>query len=208
MSRIDFVCQNIRERKPQNYHISSITLEKIVAPFSLNKYKLQLLIHQGGPTKPYANLQISSQSLYSLIGDFYLIRRLIKDFKSDIVFSAGFDYDIDTYYIYIDRYIFHAHICRKFITDVPHVHNIASQTIGKVYFETYQSLRLTNTVTAVKNKHSMIFHIIQIIKRIVQSYLFTPVDNFNVRKAQRHNVAKQKKLRAYVPLFIISNYIQ
>ena len=36
---------------------------------------------------------------YSLIGDFFMIWRQIKDFKSDIVFSACFDYDIDTYYI-------------------------------------------------------------------------------------------------------------
>ena len=61
--------------------------------------------------------------------------RLIKDFKSDIMFSAGFDYDI---YIYI--YIPHAWICRKFMTNVPHVHNIASQIMSKVYFETFQSL--------------------------------------------------------------------
>ena len=67
-----------------------------------------------------------------------MIWRLIKDFKSDIMFSAGFDYDIDTIYIYI--YSSHALICRKFITDVPHVHNVASQTMGEVYFETFQSL--------------------------------------------------------------------
>ena len=30
-----------------------------------------------------------------------MIWRLIKDFKSDVVFSASFDYDKDTYYIYI-----------------------------------------------------------------------------------------------------------
>ena len=35
-----------------------------------------------------------------------MIWRLIKDFKSDIVFSAGFDYDVYYYYIYI--YIPHA----------------------------------------------------------------------------------------------------
>ena len=40
-------------------------------------------------------------SLYSLIEDFFMILRLIKDFKSNVVFSASFDYDIDTYYIYI-----------------------------------------------------------------------------------------------------------
>jgi hypothetical protein len=33
-----------------------------------------------------------------------------------------------------------------FITYDPHVHNIASQIMGTVYFETFQSLRLTNTV--------------------------------------------------------------
>ena len=37
-------------------------------------------------------------SLYSSIGDFFMIWRLIKDFKSNVVFSVGFDYDI---YIYI-----------------------------------------------------------------------------------------------------------
>ena len=30
-----------------------------------------------------------------------MIWRLIKDFKSDIVFSIDFDYDIGAYYIYI-----------------------------------------------------------------------------------------------------------
>ena len=34
----------------------------------------------------------------------------------------------------------HAQICRKFITNILHVHNIASQTMGKVYFETFQRL--------------------------------------------------------------------
>lgn len=38
-------------------------------------------------------------SIYLLIGDFFIIWRLLKDFKSEIVFSASFDYDIDTYYI-------------------------------------------------------------------------------------------------------------
>jgi hypothetical protein len=38
-------------------------------------------------------------SLYSLIGDFFIIWRLMNDFKSEIVFSADFDYDLDTYYI-------------------------------------------------------------------------------------------------------------
>ena len=39
------------------------------------------------------------QSLYSLIRDIFMIWRLIKDFKSDIVLSESFDYDIDTLYI-------------------------------------------------------------------------------------------------------------
>ena len=63
-----------------------------------------------------------------------MIGRLMKDLKFDIVFSACFDYDIDTIYSP------HAQICRKFFTNVPHAHNIASQTMGKVYFETFQSL--------------------------------------------------------------------
>ena len=74
-----------------------------------------------------------------------MILRLIKDFKSNVVLSASFDYDIDTYYIYIP----HAWICRKFIINVPHVQNIASQTMGEVYFETFQSLRLMNIVIKV-----------------------------------------------------------
>ena len=37
-----------------------------------------------------------------------MIWRVIKDFKSDIVFNACFDYDIDTYYTYIYIYITHA----------------------------------------------------------------------------------------------------
>ena len=90
---------------------------------------------------PFPNLLYIVISLYSLIRDFFMIWRLIKDFKSHVVFSAGFDYDIDAYYIYI-----HTQICRNFISNVPHVHNIASQTMGKVYIETFQSLRLLNIV--------------------------------------------------------------
>ena len=48
----------------------------------------------------------------------------------------------------------HAHICKKFITNVPHVHNIASQTMRKVCFETYQSLWLTNIVLAYMSLES------------------------------------------------------
>ena len=77
-----------------------------------------------------------------------MIWRLLKDFKSDIVFSACFAYDIDSYYIYIP----HARICKKVITNVSHVHNIASQTINKVYFETFQSLRLINKVIRLNIK--------------------------------------------------------
>ena len=43
-----------------------------------------------------ASLQFHTKSQYLLVGDFFMIWRLIKDFKSDIVFSVGFDYDIDT----------------------------------------------------------------------------------------------------------------
>ena len=75
-----------------------------------------------------------------------MIWRLVEDFKSNTVFSAGFDYDIDIYYIWKYMCIPHALICRKFNTNVPHIHNIASQTMRKVYFETFQSLRLTNIV--------------------------------------------------------------
>ena len=75
-----------------------------------------------------------------------MIWRLIKDFKSDTMLSACFDYDIVSYNILKYIYIPHAWICRKFITNIPHVHNIASQTMGKVYFETFQSLRLMNIV--------------------------------------------------------------
>ena len=45
-----------------------------------------------GPHQSYLRL------VYLLIGDFFMIWRLIKDFKSDIVLSAGFDYDIDVLY--------------------------------------------------------------------------------------------------------------
>ena len=38
-------------------------------------------------------------SLYSSIGDFFMIWRLIKNFKSNIVLSVGFDYDIGVYYV-------------------------------------------------------------------------------------------------------------
>jgi hypothetical protein len=43
-------------------------------------------------------------SIYSLIGKNFIIWRLIKDFKSDSVFSAGFDYDI--YYDIIKKCIY------------------------------------------------------------------------------------------------------
>ena len=49
-------------------------------------------------------LEHKLKSLYSLIGDFSTIWILIEDFKVDIVFSAGFDYDIDAYYI--QKYIY------------------------------------------------------------------------------------------------------
>ena len=84
-----------------------------------------------------------------LIGDFFMIWRIIKDF-SDIMFSEGFDYDIDAYYIHKCTYIPHAQICNKFITNVPHIHNIASQTMGIVYFETFQSFRVMNIVIKCK----------------------------------------------------------
>ena len=71
-----------------------------------------------------------------------MIWRLIKDFKSDIVLHACFDSNICLEIIYI--YTPHAWICRKFITNVPHIHNIASQTTSKAYFQTFQSLQLTN----------------------------------------------------------------
>ena len=47
-------------------------------------------------------------------------------------------------------YIPHAQICGKFNTNSPHnvIHNIISQTMRKVHFETLQSLRLTNIVIA------------------------------------------------------------
>ena len=47
-------------------------------------------------------------SLYLLIGDFFMNWRLIKDFKFDIVFSACFDYDIDSlslYVFFMHRYV-------------------------------------------------------------------------------------------------------
>ena len=75
-----------------------------------------------------------------------MIWRLVKDFKSNIVFTVGFGYDRDIYYISKYMYIPHEKICRKFNTNVPHIHNIASQTMRKVYFETFQSLQLTNIV--------------------------------------------------------------
>ena len=34
----------------------------------------------------------------------------------------------------------------KFITNVSHVHNLASQTMSEVYFEAFQSLQLTYIV--------------------------------------------------------------
>jgi hypothetical protein len=53
--------------------------------------------------------------------------RLIKEFNSDIVIIT----------IFKDVYIPHARVCRKFISNVPHVCNFAPQAIGKVYFETF-----------------------------------------------------------------------
>jgi len=42
---------------------------------------------------------VDDWSLYLLIVDSFMIWRLIKDFKSDIMFSACFAYDIDACYI-------------------------------------------------------------------------------------------------------------
>jgi hypothetical protein len=44
----------------------------------------------------YGGRKHAHKSLYSLIRDFFMIWRLIKD---DIMFGAWFDYDIDVYYI-------------------------------------------------------------------------------------------------------------
>ena len=44
----------------------------------------------------YGGCKHAHKSLYTLIRDFFMIWRLIKD---DIVFSACSDYDIDVYYI-------------------------------------------------------------------------------------------------------------
>ena len=44
-------------------------------------------------------LKLTKGSYYSLIEDFFMIWRPTKDFESDIVFSAGFDYDIYINYI-------------------------------------------------------------------------------------------------------------
>ena len=41
------------------------------------------------------------------------------------------------YSLFLSLCILHAPKCRKFITNVPHVLNIASQSMGKVYFETF-----------------------------------------------------------------------
>ena len=54
-------------------------------------------------------------------------------------------------HINIYLYVPHARSCRKFITNVPHVHNIiASYTMVTVYFETFKSLQLTNIVIIAK----------------------------------------------------------
>ena len=74
-----------------------------------------------------------------------MIWRLLKDFKFDIVFSACSDYDIDSYYIYIKKFLMHKYV-ESSLPMFPHVHNIASQTMDKVHFETFQSLQLMNIV--------------------------------------------------------------
>ena len=56
------------------------------------------------------------------------------------------------YLLYLEIYIPHAQICRKLNTNVPHIHNIASQTMLKVYFETFQSFQLTNIVIIASQK--------------------------------------------------------
>jgi hypothetical protein len=45
-----------------------------------------------------------------------------------------------------------------FITNVPHIHNIASQTMGEVYFETFPSLQLTNIVMLSTFSSTMTFY--------------------------------------------------
>ena len=83
-----------------------------------------------------------------------MIWRLIKDFKSDIVFSASFDYDLDAYYIQKYLFLMHEYV-ERFITNVPQVHNIASQTMGEVYFETFQSFQLTYIVIVRKTTYHL-----------------------------------------------------
>ena len=61
----------------------------------------------GGLPKEQSILSIFLSSIPAIVAritiflrrDFPMIWRIIKDFKSDIVFSAGFDHDIDSYYI-------------------------------------------------------------------------------------------------------------
>ena len=57
-------------------------------------------------------MHVCGISLYSLIEDFFTIWRLIKDVKSNIVFSASFDYDIYIYILYleIDSFLVHKYV--------------------------------------------------------------------------------------------------
>ena len=83
--------------------------------------------------------EIVYQSLYLLIRDSFKIWRLIKYFKSDIMLSTCFDYDIDICYIYL--FLMHDHV----ESSLP-MFPMITITMGKVYFQIFKSLQLTNIV--------------------------------------------------------------
>jgi hypothetical protein len=55
---------------------------------------------------------------------------------------------LDYYYMYNYIFLVHEYVESSLI-NVPHVHNIASRTVGEVYFETLKSLQLMNIMIHV-----------------------------------------------------------
>ena len=97
----------------------------------------------------FLNRMVPGGGLYLLIGDFF--QDLTTNQGLQIRWSCLVQVLIVIWILILSRniYVPRARICKKFITNVPHVHNIAPQTRGKIYFETFQSLRLTNIVIVI-----------------------------------------------------------
>ena len=97
-----------------------------------------------------------------------MIWRLIKDFKSNIMFSAYYDFDIDTYNVYI----FFMHEYVKSSLPMFPMFTILHPKLWVNFIETFQSLRLMSIVIKVfkgSNSQRWIMDI-------------SPIDSWKVKK--------------------------